>query len=101
MGLLGEDISAKQAKDWGLIWDCVPDEELITACEEIATKLANGPIEGLKAIVKAHDKALAGTLSEQLDYEKETQRVRLDSKDFKEGVSAFAEKRKPNFRDLS
>ena len=101
MGLLGEDISAKQAKDWGLIWDCVPDKELSTVCEEIATKLANGPIEGLKAIVKAHDKALAGTLSEQLDYEKETQRVRLDSKDFKEGVSAFAEKRKPNFKGLA
>jgi len=98
---LGEDIPAKQAKDWGLIWDCVPDGELIMACEKIATKLANGPIEGLKAIVKAHDKALAGTLSEQLDYEKETQRVRLDSKDFKEGVSAFAEKRKPNFKDLA
>ena len=50
--------------------------------------------------VKAHDKALSGSLSEQLDYEKETQRIRLDSKDFKEGVTAFAEKRKPNFKDL-
>jgi enoyl-CoA hydratase/carnithine racemase len=35
-----------------------------------------------------------------LDYEKETQRVRTDSQDFKEGVSAFVAKRKPNFRDL-
>ena len=100
MGLLGEDISAKQAKEWGLIWDCVPDEELISKAEEIAKKLANGPITGLKEIVKAHDKALSGSLSEQLDYEKETQRIRLDSKDFREGVTAFAEKRKPNFKDL-
>ena len=100
MGLLGEDISAQQAKEWGLIWDCVPDNELIVVCEEIANKLANGPTVGLKEIVKAHDKALSGTLSEQLDYEKEIQRVRLDSKEFKEGVSAFIEKRKPNFRDL-
>ena len=45
-------------------------------------------------------KALSGSLSEQLDYEKETQRIRLDSKDFREGVKAFAEKRKPNFKDL-
>ena len=60
MGLLGEDISAKQAKEWGLIWDCVPDEELISKAEEIAKKLANGPITGLKEIVKAHDKALSG-----------------------------------------
>ena len=100
MGLLGEDISAQQAKEWGLIWDCVPDSELMVVCEEIANKLANGPTVGLKEIVKAHDKALSGTLSEQLDYEKEIQRVRLDSKEFKEGVSAFIEKRKPNFRDL-
>ena len=101
MGLLGEDISAKQAKNWGLIWDCVPDEELMSKSMEIAEKIADGPIEGLKAIVKAHDRALSSTLSEQLDYEKETQRVRTDSKDFKEGVKAFGEKRKPNFRNLS
>lgn len=101
MGLLGEDISAKRAKNWGLIWDCVPDEELMSKAMEIAEKIADGPIEGLKAIVKAHDRALSSTLSEQLDYEKETQRVRTDSKDFKEGVKAFGEKRKPNFRNLS
>tara|TARA_B100000963_G_scaffold55455_2_gene43588 strand:+ start:814 stop:1620 length:807 start_codon:yes stop_codon:yes gene_type:complete len=101
MGLLGEDISAKQAKDWGLIWDCIPDDELMVKAMEIAEKIADGPIEGLKAVVKAHDRALSSTLSEQLDYEKETQRIRTDSKDFKEGVKAFAEKRKPNFRDLN
>ena len=100
MGLLGEDISAQQAKDWGLIWDCVPDDDLLTSCTNTAEKLADGPIEGLKSIVKAHDNALSVSLSNQLDYEKDTQRVRLDSKDFKEGVSAFIEKRKPNFRDL-
>ena len=101
MGLLGEDISAKQAKEWGLIWDCIPDDELMVKAMEIAEKIADGPIEGLKAVVKAHDRALSSTLSEQLDYEKETQRIRTDSKDFKEGVKAFAEKRKPNFRDLN
>ena len=100
MGLLGEDIPAKQAKEWGLIWDCVQDDELIQTAEAIAEKIADGPIEGLKSIVKAHDRALFSSLSEQLDYEKETQRVRTDSKEFKEGVSAFVEKRKPNFRDL-
>ncbi len=76
MGLLGEDISAKQAKDWGLIWDCIPDDELMIRVMEIAEKIADGPIEGLKAVVKAHDRALSSTLSEQLDYEKETQRIR-------------------------
>tara|TARA_Y100001970_G_scaffold286393_1_gene408441 strand:+ start:7705 stop:8550 length:846 start_codon:yes stop_codon:yes gene_type:complete len=100
MGLLGEDISAEKAKEWGLIWDCVADEDLITHCTKIAEKIANGPIEGLKSVVKAHDNSLSSSLSDQLDYEKNTQRVRLDTKDFKEGVSAFVEKRKPNFRDI-
>jgi enoyl-CoA hydratase/carnithine racemase len=40
-------------------------------------------------------------LNEQLDYERDTQEVLLDKKEFKEGVSAFVGKRKPNFRDLS
>ena len=100
MGLLGEDISAEKAKEWGLIWDCVADEDLITHCTKIAEKIANGPIEGLKSVVKAHDNSLSSSLSYKLDYEKNTQRVRLDTKDFKEGVSAFVEKRKPNFRDI-
>ena len=55
---------------------------------------------GLKAIVKAHDNALQVSLSDQLDYEKNTQRVLCDGEVFKEGVKAFLEKRKPNFRDI-
>ena len=50
---------------------------------------------------KAHDNALSTSLSEQLDYERDAQEVLLDKKEFKEGVSAFVGKRKPNFRDLS
>ena len=100
MGLLGDDVNAQQAKDWGLIWDCVPDDELVSTSTEIAERLANGPIKGLKALVKEHDNALSSSLSDQLDYEKEVQRGRMDSQDFKEGVSAFVGKRKPNFRDL-
>ena len=101
MGLLGEDISAEQAKSWGLIWDFVEDDDLLSKSLEIAERLANGPIDGLKAIVKAHDNALSTSLNAQLDYEKNAQEVLLDKKEFKEGVSAFVGKRKPNFRDLS
>jgi 2-(1,2-epoxy-1,2-dihydrophenyl)acetyl-CoA isomerase len=101
MGLLGDSISSEQAKDWGLIWDAVSDEELLSKSIEIAERLANGPIEGLKAIVKAHDNALSVSLNDQLDYERDTQEILLDKKEFKEGVSAFIGKRKPNFRDLS
>jgi len=101
MGLLGDSISSEQAKDWGLIWDAVSDGELLSKSIEIAERLANGPIEGLKAIVKAHDNALSVSLNDQLDYERDTQKILLDKKEFKEGVSAFVGKRKPNFKDLS
>jgi 2-(1,2-epoxy-1,2-dihydrophenyl)acetyl-CoA isomerase len=79
----------------------VSDGELLSKSIEIAERLANGPIEGLKAIVKAHDNALSVSLNDQLDYERDTQEILLDKKEFKEGVSAFVGKRKPNFRDLS
>ena len=54
----------------------------------------------LKAVTKAHDNAMSVSLSEQLDYERDTQRIFLDRSEYKEGVMAFIEKRKPNFRDL-
>ena len=100
MGLLGDDIPAIQAKEWGLIWDYYPDKQFMEETLKIANRLADGAIKGLKAVSKAHNKALSGTLNEQLDHERDTQRVLLDSEEFKEGVGAFLSKRKPNFRDL-
>ena len=44
--------------------------------------------------------SVSGSLDEQLDYERDTQRVLLDREEFKEGVTAFLGKRKPNFRDI-
>ena len=101
LALLGDDLPAATAKDWGLIWDCVSDDQLLTEAQTIAGRLAEGPTIGLKAVVKAHDRALSNTLSEQLEYEKETQRVLFDFPHVSEGVRAFIEKRKPNFRDVS
>ena len=100
MALLGEDISAAQAESWGLIWKVFPDEELLDQACALAGQMSDGAITGLKAIVKAHDNALQVSLSEQLDYERDTQRILCDGKVFKEGVQAFLEKRKPNFRDV-
>ena len=51
MGLLGEDIDAKLAKEWGLIWDYFPDDDLLDSALNLAKKIADGPIAGLKAAV--------------------------------------------------
>ena len=100
MALLGEDISASQAETWGLIWKVFPEKDLLDEACKLAGRMADGAITGLKAIVKAHDNALQVSLSDQLDYERDTQRVLCDGAVFKEGVQAFLEKRKPNFRNI-
>ena len=65
---------------------------------EIADRLAEGAITRLKEISKAPSKALVNSLDQQLDYERDTQKLLVDRPEFKEGVSAFLEKRKPDFR---
>ena len=42
LALLGDDLPAVTAKDWGLIWDCVPDDQLLTKAQTIAGRLADG-----------------------------------------------------------
>jgi 2-(1,2-epoxy-1,2-dihydrophenyl)acetyl-CoA isomerase len=100
LAMLGEDLSAEKAEEWGLLWKTFSDEDLMDEAMKIASKMADGAIEGLKAIVHSHDNALISTLEDQLEYETKTQRVLCDAPPFKEGIMAFLEKRKPNFRNL-
>ncbi|MFL2753376.1 MAG: enoyl-CoA hydratase-related protein [Gammaproteobacteria bacterium] len=100
LAMLGDDLSAEQAEEWGLLWKTFNDDILMEEAMKIASKLADGAIEGLKAIVHSHDHALISSLDDQLEYEKKTQRKLCDAPPFKEGIMAFLEKRKPNFRNL-
>ena len=100
LALLGDDLDARKAFDWGLIWDVVSDEDLIPEATKIAKRIANSAISGLKAVVQAHDNALVSSLDEQLNYERDTQEIFCNKEEFKEGVRAFLEKRKPNFKDI-
>lgn len=78
----------------------MPEQVLETALA-ITGRLADGPAMGLKAVVKADDRGMSNTPSEQLECEKETQRVLFELPRVAEGVQAFIEKRKPNFRYVS
>lgn len=100
LGLLGDDLDAKTACAWGMIWDCVEDDQLESAAQGYAEKLAKSAIGGLKAVSRAHDHALTSSLSAQLDYELEKQTYFCDQPEFAEGVRAFAEKRAPDFRNI-
>ncbi len=97
LALLGDKLSADQAADWGLIWRAVDDEELMPEARRLAAHLATQPTAGLGAIKRALHQACAADLDRQLDTERDLQRIAGRSQDYREGVAAFIEKRKPEF----
>jgi 2-(1,2-epoxy-1,2-dihydrophenyl)acetyl-CoA isomerase len=97
MALLGEKISAEQAERWGLIWKCVDDDKLMEEAHAMATHFARAPTKGLAATKATLYASPANTLPEQLDLERDTMRALGHSRDYREGVSAFLEKRAPQF----
>ena len=98
LAMLAPQIPAEKAKEWGLIWDVVEDAALMTTATEIARKLADGPTLALARIKGALDQAGGNDLSAQLNVERDFQRELGRSDDFREGVTAFLAKRKPDFK---
>lgn len=97
LALLGDKLSAEQAEQWGLIWRCVDDAELMPEARRICEQIANGPALGLATIKQALRAAEHNTLDQQLDLELTLQRELGVSHDYREGVRAFIEKRPPKF----
>ena len=98
LAMLAPQISAEQAKQWGLVWDVVEDADLMKAATDVARRLADGPTLSLARIKEAMNRASTSTLAGQLDVERDFQRELGKSADFKEGVAAFLAKRKPVFK---
>lgn len=95
--MLGDKLSAEQAAAWGLIWKCVDDAEFATSVEALVQQLSTAATRGLAATKQAMYAAGGNTLEVQLDLERDVQRVLGRSADYREGVSAFAAKRPPQF----
>lgn len=98
MALLGDKVSAEQALTWGLIWQVVEPEQLADKTQTLAQHLATQPTYGLGLIKKAINASATNTLDQQLDLERDLQRLGGRSDDYREGVSAFFAKRQPEFR---
>ncbi len=96
--MLGERLTAEQAEAWGMIWKCVDDAELMSTARNLARQLARGPTRAMAGIKKALDATAANGLIAQLDLERELQRELGRSEDYREGVTAFKEKRQPQFK---
>ena len=98
LSLLGEKLPAEKALEWGLINRVYDDAELMNEAKKMAKELANGPTKALALIRGLYWDSPENTFEEQLDLEFRTQRIAGASADFKEGVTAFLEKRPAKFK---
>jgi 2-(1,2-epoxy-1,2-dihydrophenyl)acetyl-CoA isomerase len=98
LSLLGERLPAEKALEWGLINRVVEDAELANETRKLATELASGPTIALSLIRKLYWESPLNSYEEQLDLEVQMQKVAGSAEDFREGVSAFLEKRPAQFK---
>ncbi len=98
LALSGDKLPAQTAKEWGLIWDVVDDEQLMPTVMALAQRFAAGPGVAIERIKQAIHAAAQNDLGKQLDLESDLQRDCGRSQDFMEGAMAFVQKRKPNFK---
>ncbi|ANT59122.1 enoyl-CoA hydratase [Salipiger sp. CCB-MM3] len=95
--LFADRISAAQAERWGMIWEAVPDAEFEAIWKARAAHLAQGPSEAYARIKRAIRGAFEQDLGSQLVLEAQLQGECGMTRDFKEGVVAFHEKRAAKF----
>ncbi|MFT6459979.1 enoyl-CoA hydratase-related protein [Pseudophaeobacter arcticus] len=95
--LFADKISAKQASDWGMIWEAIPDDDFEAHWRARAAYLANGPTKAFGAIKTAIRASYGNSLPEQLSVEASLQGECGKTRDFNEGVTAFLEKRPATF----
>ncbi len=95
--LFADKITARQADDWGMIWEAVPDADFDAHWRERAAHLAAGPTAAYAAVKEVMRASWDNSYEDQLTFEAQEQGKCGKSRDFKEGVLAFVEKRNPSF----
>lgn len=97
LALTGEPLEAERAAEWGLIWKAVDDEALDAEVDALAARFASGPTRGLARIKKMLRESWDHDLETELNLQRDAMRELGYSDDYREGVAAFMEKRKPSF----
>jgi 2-(1,2-epoxy-1,2-dihydrophenyl)acetyl-CoA isomerase len=94
----GDKVTAEQADALNMIYKAVDDEQFEQEVEQFATAIAAMPTRGLGLTKKAVNASFTNDLKSQLALEEELQTEAGQTYDFREGVNAFLEKRKPVFK---
>jgi 2-(1,2-epoxy-1,2-dihydrophenyl)acetyl-CoA isomerase len=91
-------LSAREALEWGLVTRVVPDAELKDAVEALARELAAGPTLAIGGAKRLFHQSTWESLETQMELEAQAIAASGHTEDFREGVTAFANKKTPTFR---
>ena len=94
----GDIIDAKEAERIGLVNKVVPPDELEAAAREIAEKIAAKSAAAIKLAKAAINRGMQTDLKTGLEYEQELYSLALTTEDKAEGIEAYMEKRKPEYK---
>lgn len=95
---LGEKVSAQEAVEMGMIWKAYPADSFMDEAEAIAAKLAKMPTRGFGLTKRGFNAGFSNDLETQMKLEAKLQAEAGKTHDYNEGVQAFLEKRKPEFK---
>ncbi|MFL2568180.1 MAG: enoyl-CoA hydratase-related protein [Flavobacteriales bacterium] len=93
-----DPITATEAERLGMIYKVVEESKFEDEIQSFSEKLAKMPTKGIGLTKKLLNQSMRNSLEKQLDEEEVAQTIAGKTNDYKEGVSAFLEKRKPNFK---
>ena len=93
----GRTLTAFEAQAWGLVSEIVEADALEGHVADLAGRLAEMPTRAIGMTKRLFDRAAESTLEDQLEFEAQLQSAATKTNDFREGVAAFLEKRKPEF----
>lgn len=98
LAFTGKKLSAVEAKQMGLIADVFENENFLVNAMGVLEQISNQPTKAIALTKKAFNESYDNNLSQQLELEGILQQEAAESEDFREGVFAFLEKRKPKYR---